>query len=117
MSTYKITTLSGVTLDGTSKFTASKFLNSADAEIQLPSAAGTLATESYVTNALNTKDYENDVAHDNLVQVVDRLITYMQNWINVGNLNMSDVRSVADSGKILPSTSGSSYAAPTNPSN
>ena len=223
--TYKINTFSGVTIDGTSKFTGNKFLNSTDKEITLPTVAGTLATlantetlegktlttptingptiqksgsstyptisdarmsstvitdsklyssttsttltlptstdtlvgrnttdilqnktlttpiieslrqasggglislptattaetlatQSYVTTALNAKDYDNDVAHDNLVKVVDRLITYLENWINVGNLTMSDVRSTVDSAdKILPSTTGTTYHAPVN---
>ena len=223
--TYKISTFSGVTIDGSSKFTANKFLNSSDKEITLPTVAGTLATlantetlegktlttptingptiqksgsttyptisdarmsstvitdsklyssttsttltlptstdtlvgrnttdilqnktlttpiieslrqasggglislptattaetlatQSYVTTALNAKDYDNDVAHDNLVKVVDRLITYLENWINVGNLTMSDIRSTVDSAdKILPSTTGTTYSAPVN---
>ena len=85
--------------------------------ISLPTAtsAETLATQSYVTNALNDKDYDNDVAHDSLVKVVDRLVTYLQTWINVGNLTMADIRTNVDSqDKILPSTTGTTYSAPVN---
>ena len=222
--TYKINTFSGITIDGTSKFTANKFLNSTNAEITLPSAEGTLATiggtetltsktlttptingptiqktgntnptvsdaqmtntnitdsklysgttsttltlptttdtlvgrqttdtlqnktlttpviaslrqasggglislptataaetlatESYVENSLNDRDYATDVAHDNLIKVVDRLITYLQTWINVGNLSMADIRTSVDSqDKILPSTADTNYTAPVN---
>ena len=66
--------------------------------------AETIATESFVTNAINSKDAENDTAHNNLVDVVDRLVTYMQNWISVGNINMNDVRAAVDTSSILPST-------------
>ena len=34
--------------------------------------------------------------------VLDNLIDYLANWINVGNLSMSDIRTSVDTGRILP---------------
>ena len=40
-------------------------------------------------------------ADTNLKTVLNNLINYLQNWINVGNLSMSDIRSTVDSGNLL----------------
>ena len=47
-----------------------------------------------------TDDLSN--ADRNLKTVLDNLIDYLQNWINVGNLSMSDIRTTVDTGRILP---------------
>ena len=63
--------------------------------ISLPTVASTdtatLATTTDISNA--------DSA---LKGVLDRLIDYLTNWINVGNLTMSDIRTTVDTGRILP---------------
>ena len=47
-----------------------------------------------------TDDLSN--ADSALKGVIDRLIDYLTNWINVGNLSMSDIRTTVDTGRILP---------------
>ena len=47
-----------------------------------------------------TDDLSN--ADRNIKTVLDNLIDYLQNWINVGNLSMSDIRTTVDTGRILP---------------
>ena len=47
-----------------------------------------------------TDDISN--ADRNLKNLLDNLIDYLQNWINVGNLSMSDIRTTVDTGRILP---------------
>ena len=63
--------------------------------ITLPTVASTdtatLATTDDISNA--------DSA---LKGVLDRLIDYLANWINVGNLSMSDIRTTVDTGRVLP---------------
>ena len=41
-------------------------------------------------------------ADTNLKNLLDNLIDYLANWINVGNLSMSDIRTTVDTGRILP---------------
>ena len=55
------------------------------------SATATLATTADISNA--------DSA---LKGVLDNLIDYLANWINVGNLSMSDIRTTVDTAHILP---------------
>ena len=55
------------------------------------SATATLATTADISNA--------DSA---LKGVLDNLIDYLANWINVGNLTMSDIRTTVDTAHILP---------------
>ena len=43
-------------------------------------------------------------ADADLKTVLNNLINYLQNWINVGNLSMSDIRSTVDSGNLLDYT-------------
>ena len=40
-----------------------------------------------------------------LKPILSKLITYLENWINVGNLSMSDIRSIVDSDGLLSSSS------------
>ena len=71
---------------------------------------GVIATQKYVDDALDTNDYENDLAYDKLINVVDRLVHYLNYWINIGPINMNDIRNVVDTEKILPETPSSTYS-------
>ena len=79
-----------VTLDGAQSITGVKTFSSApvissitnsSATLTVPSTTGTLALVSEV-NAQKDR--------------IDRLLGYLESWINAGNLNMSDIRSVVD---------------------
>ena len=79
-----------VTLDGVQSITGVKTFSSApvissisnsSATLTVPSTTGTLALVSEV-NAQKDR--------------IDRLLGYLESWINAGNLSMSDIRSVVD---------------------
>ena len=71
---------------------------------------GVIATQKYVDDALDTNDYENDLAYDKLIKVVDRLVYYLNYWIDVGEINMNDIRDVVDTEHILPQTDNCTYS-------
>ena len=58
-----------------------KIVTAESNEISLPASAGTLALQSEV-EAVNVR--------------VNNLVEYLKNWINNGNLNMSDIESAVD---------------------
>ena len=84
-----------VTVDGTQTLTnktltAPKIssISNGAATVTVPSTTGTLALSADVTtvsNDLSTLDGK-----------FGRLVTYLKNWINVGNLTMSDIESAVN---------------------
>ena len=79
-----------VTLDGAQSITGVKTfsaapvissISNASATLTVPSTTGTLALVSEV-NAQKDR--------------IDRLVGYLESWINAGSVNMNDIRSVVD---------------------
>ena len=83
-----------VTLDGAQSISGVKTFSAAPvissitnsgASLTLPSTAGTLALQADVNDAINAQKGR-----------IDRLLTYLESWISLGNINMSDIKSVVD---------------------
>ena len=73
----KITSLNGIIIGEGCVFSSDNFKNSSENVITLPSTSGTLALAADV-NAQKER--------------IDRLLNYLEKWINVGNLTMSDIK-------------------------
>ena len=78
--THKITVLQGVSLQSPI-ITDDKIITSSSNQVSMPASAGTLALIADV-NAQKER--------------IDRLLNYLEAWINVGNMNMSDIKSTVD---------------------
>ena len=63
--------------------------------INLPTVAASDSATLATTDDISDADRA-------LKGVLDNLIDYLANWINVGNLSMSDIRTTVDTGCVLP---------------
>ena len=91
-STVKITSLNGITIGENCTFSSNSVKNASGNVITLPSSAGTVALTSDITSASSTLTSTVNAQKER----IDRLLNYLEKWISVGNLSMSDIKATVD---------------------